>query len=73
MLQTNPSRRPSSDEILKKDFVIKKQNLIRNDVNNKDNHNNDPPVKLLATIKLPRNMNEINQRLPKKKMYSKEK
>lgn len=70
MLQTNPLKRPSSDEILKNEFVAKRINSL-----NKENIHSefDPPAQLLATIKLPRNMNEINQRLPKKKMYIREK
>lgn len=69
MLQTNPSRRLSCEELLKTEIILKKQNLIRVENNN----DIEPPAQLLATIKLPRNINEINQRLPKKKMYAKEK
>lgn len=69
MLQTNPNRRPSCEEILKNEIISKKQNLFKVENNNET----EPPVQLLATIKLPKNMNEINQRLPKMKMYAKEK
>lgn len=69
MLQTNPNRRPSCEDFLKNDIILKRLNSIKIENNSEE----EPPAQLLATIKLPRNINEINQRLPKKKMYSKEK
>lgn len=70
MLQTNPIRRPNSDELLKNEFIAKRINTIFKDNNYSDI---EPPAQLLATIKMPRNLIEINQRLPKKKMYIREK
>ena len=73
MLQVNPNRRLSSEDLLKNDIILKKQNL--NKVENKNKNNNEhiePPATLLATIKLPKNFAEINQRLPKTKHYAKE-
>ncbi len=66
MLQTNPIRRPNSEDLLKNHIIAKRINSIV-----KDNvySETEPPAQLLATIKLPRNLMEINQRLPKKKMY----
>jgi len=66
MLQTNPSKRPNSEDLLKNDIIAKRMNLI---VKENVYSEIDPPAQLLATIKLPRNLMEINQRLPKKKMY----
>ncbi len=70
MLQTNPIRRPNSDDLLKNEIISKRLNSIVKDNNYLEV---DPPAQLLATIKLPRNLLEINQRLPKKKMYIREK
>lgn len=70
MLQTNPSRRPNSDDLLKNEIIAKRMYAI---VKENMHLEVDPPAQLLATIKLPRNLLEINQRLPKKKMYIKEK
>ena len=71
MLQTNPAKRPSTDEFLNNEIIQRKTNS-----KGSFNHVNEPkqsPLTLLGTIKLPRNMNEINSRLPKKKQYKQEK
>lgn len=69
MLQTNPLVRPNCDQILSNETVIKRISAIRE---GKEILNERQPIELLNTIKLPRNMNEINQRLPKKKRYREE-
>jgi hypothetical protein len=38
----------------------------------KNDDNQNAPINLLNTIKMPRDIKEINQRLPKKKMYNRE-
>ena len=72
MLQVNPSRRPSTDELLKSEILLRRTSgkVISEKIEIKPK---EQPLTLLGTIKLPRNMNEINQRLPKKKMYKQEK
>lgn len=70
MLQTNPIKRPSCDDILKSEYVAKRLNSV---VKDNPYSEKEVPAQLLATIKLPRNISEINQRLPKKKMYLQEK
>ena len=71
MLQVNPSRRASTDELLKNEILIKRSNglgaIEKNEVKVKKQ-----PLTMLGTIKLPKNMSEINQNLPKKKMYKQE-
>ena len=71
MLQTNPNRRFSCEALLRNESVSKR---MSNKVNMEEESNEmDRHAEFLATIKLPKNFNEINQRLPKKKMYAKEK
>jgi hypothetical protein len=69
MLQTNPNNRPSCDQLLSNETVVKRISLIKE---GKEVVNEPQPIQLLKTIKLPRNMNEINQVLPKKKKYKEE-
>lgn len=72
MLQTNPSKRPYTDELLKNEILLRR--LSGKGLPDKiESKSKEQPMTLLGTIKLPRNMNEINQRLPKKKMYQQEK
>ena len=72
MLQVNPLRRSSTDELLKNEIILRRcTGKINND--KLDIKQKEQPMTLLGTIKLPKNMNEINQRLPKKKMYKQEK
>ena len=72
MLQVNPSRRPSTDELLKNDILMRRTSG-KGKSEKVENNTKVQPLTLLGTIKLPKNMNEINQRLPKKKMYKQEK
>jgi hypothetical protein len=69
MLQTNPNNRPTCDQLLSNETVVKRISLIKE---GKEVVNEPQPIQLLKTIKLPRNMNEINQVLPKKKKYKEE-
>jgi hypothetical protein len=72
MLQVNPLRRSSTDELLKNEIILRR--CTGKIINDKlDIKQKEQPMTLLGTIKLPKNMNEINQRLPKKKMYKQEK
>ena len=73
MLQVNPTRRPSTDELLKNEILIRKTSGYGTNDRVDLNPRIETPLTLLGTIKLPKNMNEINQRLPKKKMYKQEK
>lgn len=57
MLQVNPSNRPNCDQILNNQMIIKRMDYGKN--SGKAQYN------LIGTIKMPRNMNEINQKLPK--------
>jgi NIMA (never in mitosis gene a)-related kinase len=65
LLQVNPSNRPDCDTILSNEIVKKRLQTLKKplstDVGEKP--------QLLCTIKLPRNMNEINKNLPKSKKY----
>lgn len=70
MLQTNPARRPSCEDLLKHDIILRRTNPNKEIVEN--NVRMEQPLQLLGTIKLPKNLNEINQKLPKKKMYIRE-
>ena len=72
MLQVDPYRRYNIDELLNSDIIkrkIKDYGLI----DNNNNVNNDQKDMLMKTIKLPRNMREINLQLPHKKYEEKNK
>ena len=72
MLQVDPYRRYNIDELLNSDIIkrkIKEYGLI----DNNNNVNNDQKDMLMKTIKLPRNMREINLQLPHKKYEEKNK
>ena len=75
MLQVNPARRPTTDELLKNEILVKRINSLGGNVKDVSDIKSkiETPMTLLGTIKLPKNMNDINQRLPKKKMYKQEK
>jgi NIMA (never in mitosis gene a)-related kinase len=57
MLQVNPTNRPNCDQILNNPMIIKRLDYGKNA--GKAQYN------MIGTIKMPRNMNEINQKLPK--------
>ena len=73
MLVVEPYRRPSTDQLINCDIVQKKINRSKNGLvadiieKTKSEH-----ADLIKTIKLPRNMNDINKQLPKKR-YKKKK
>jgi serine/threonine protein kinase len=74
MLQVKPERRPKTEELLKHDILVKKINLLNGNNEKSDLKTRiETPMTLLGTIKLPKNMSEINKRLPKMKMYNQEK
>lgn len=56
MLQVDPKNRPNCDQILNNPMIIKRMDYGKN--SGKAQYN------LIGTIKMPRNMNEINQKLP---------
>ena len=62
LLQVNPSNRPNCEAFLSNSIVIKRMDYNKNFGYGGNNQ-------LLNTIKLPRNMSEINQKLPKTKKY----
>jgi NIMA (never in mitosis gene a)-related kinase len=65
LLQVNPMNRPTCEQILNNEIVIKHKYCIKGDANEVVEKTN-----MLCTIKYPKNMNEINSRLPKKKKYA---
>ena len=62
LLQVKPSSRPNCDEILSNPSIIKRMDYTKNlGMNEK--------AQLLSTIKVPKNMKDINSQLPKKHGY----
>lgn len=70
MLQTNPPRRPNCDDLLKLESFQRRINPTNEVLDN--NPRIETPLQLLGTIKLPKNLNDINLKLPKKKKYIQE-
>ena len=70
MLIVDPKRRASTDELLNSEIIQRKIKNIGGNII-KDNYNSKK-VNLIKTIKLPRNMNEINLALPKNRYSQKE-
>ena len=69
MLTVDPKKRASTDELLNSDIIQRRlKNIGGNIINIKDNKK----ANLIKTIKLPRNMNEINLALPKNRYDHKE-
>lgn len=64
MLQVNPSERKSCEELLKSDILIEKMKETQTFYTN-DNDSNQ--FELIKTIKIPKNMKEINSALPQKR------
>jgi len=62
LLNVNPSNRPDCDSILCNSIILKRMDFNKN-------IDYGCQAQLLNTIKLPRNMNEINLKLPKTKKY----
>ena len=67
MLQVNPINRLNCEEILKNQIVVKRMEILNNNTSSYNSGINSNY--LLNTIKLPRNINDINQRLPKMTNY----
>ena len=57
ILQVNPNNRPNCDQVLNNPLVVKRLDFGKNF--------GKAQVNLIGTIKMPRNMNEINKNLPK--------
>jgi NIMA (never in mitosis gene a)-related kinase len=62
MLQTNPLNRPNCDSLLSNPLILKRMDFDKNVIMGAH-------TQLLNTIKVPRNMNEIKEKLPKTKKY----
>ncbi len=65
MLQVKPTHRPNCDEILSNSSVLKRLDYTKNLGLNEKAH-------LLKTIKVPKNISDINKQLPKRKGYNDE-
>lgn len=63
ILQVNPSNRPNCDQVLNNHLVVKRLEFGKN--------MGKAQVNLIGTIKMPRNMNEINKLIPKGQYYDK--
>ena len=61
ILIKNPRKRPSAENLLKNEIILKRIELLGELINN-----NDEKALLMRTIKIPKNMNQINQQMPKK-------
>ena len=74
MLKTNPNLRPSASQILNSSIIINKKKELKIGLSPQDliNQFNEEQKGLIATIKMPRNLKEINGNLPmnKYKKYS---
>ena len=69
LLQVDPSKRPSTKQIIHMPVFVAKYNEIREE-KVKDYHENEQSLSdgyddLLGTIKVPRNLGLISERLPK--------
>ena len=71
MLIVDPKKRASTDELLNSEIIQRKMKSL-NLVDLKNNYTDDKKANLIKTIKLPRNMKEINQALPKNRYNQKE-
>lgn len=64
ILQVNPNNRPNCDQVLNNSLVVKRMDLGK--------EFGKAQVNLIGTIKMPRNMNEINKIIPKSQFYNKQ-
>ena len=69
MLQRDPKQRPSTRELLECEIITKKMKELK--INMKNNGGEEKQG-LIATIRVPRNMGEINKALPKNKYNNKQ-
>ena len=73
MLVIDNKKRSSAEELLNSNIVKKWINILRGESNNKlgqelvNNYINNVKVNLIKTIKMPKNIKDINNHLPKKK------
>ena len=65
ILEVNPSKRPTCGELLRDDIVIQKMREVG--VVNGGEINGGKKAELMKTIKMPRNLKEINKALPMKR------
>ena len=64
ILVLNPEKRPSSSQLLKSDIVLRH---IKKDYGSNKNFLNEEKAYLIKTIKMPKNLREINRKLPMKR------
>ena len=69
MLKTNPNMRPTTSQILSSSIIINKKKELKIGLSPQDllNQYNEEQKGLIATIKMPRNLREINGNLPMNK------
>ena len=72
MLIVDPKRRASADELLNSDIIQRRIKNLGNINIIQDNYKNAKKANLIKTIKLPRNMKEINLALPRNRYSQKE-
>ena len=72
MLIVDPKRRASADELLNSDIIQRRIKNLGGNINIQDNYKNSKKANLIKTIKLPRNIKEINLALPRNRYSQKE-
>ena len=70
MLIVDPKRRASTDELLNSEIIQRRIKNIGDNI--KENYSNSKKANLIKTIKLPRNLKEINLALPRNRYSQKE-
>ena len=70
MLIVDPKRRASTDELLNSEIIQRRIKNIGDNI--KENYSNSKKANLIKTIKLPRNIKEINLALPRNRYSQKE-
>ena len=74
MLVTDNKKRASTDQLLNSDIIKKWIKIIRGEKNNQlgidivNNYSSNIKANLIKTIKMPKNLKDINNQLPKKKI-----
>ena len=73
MLKTNPKMRPTTTQILNCSIILNKKKELKIGLSPRDllNQYNEEQKSLIATIKMPRNLREINGNLPMNKYNNK--
>ena len=67
MLRVDANKRASTDELLTHPIIQKRIQNARNNIIIRENKRKSNKVNFMETIKLPRNMKDINSKLPKKR------